>query len=294
VAAIVAAAGGHAEVKTALSAIDVRSLELPIIANVRTPTATTYDHWVTVSWDGSNVVLQDVWEEPVQMPLAEFLAIWNGLGVVVSGGDSGSTATVWFSRLFLFEVAIAIGIGLRVLIRRTYARTPSLRLQLTTFSVAVVLMAAIGLSVFADVLNYSAAMTLTLQPFRSGTINQGTLDQALALSQEGRCLLIDARYESDFRSGSIPRAVNIPVYASLWQIRDFLEGVNRDIPIAVYCQSEHCDYDEVVSQNLSLLGFRNVTVCDVGWKEYSARYTQHKRGKRAGRPAPTQQSTIQL
>ena len=133
---------------------------------------------------------------------------------------------------------------------------------------ASVATAAFGLPLLADPMNHSRGVRVAAAPFATDSVREGTLETLRSATADPRRLLIDARLERDYEYGSLARAVNIPVNASLWQIREFLQGVDRDTPVVVFCQSSSCGFDETVGRQLSLLGFRDVTVTREGYAEF--------------------------
>jgi rhodanese-related sulfurtransferase len=142
--------------------------------------------------------------------------------------------------------------------------------QVFTIGVATLMLALLGQAAFGDLRHHFQGVAVASAPFRAGAITHGSLSDARRASQTPGYLLIDARYEQDFRAGTIPNAVNVPVYASVWSIRQYFRNVDRQTPVVVFCQSKMCEFDETVAQNMSLIGFEHVLVCDEGWHEYSS------------------------
>ncbi len=266
VAAIVRDAGAEASILSGLSALDLRGLDAPLIANVRgTPASPQYDHWVVATFQDGEVSIYDGAGGPVRMPVADFLGVWSGLGIVVTktGADLGSS--LWLGRLLVLQFGIAFAVVLRVVRKRV---GDSLVRGLLTVLVAAAATAAVGLPLMADLVNHSRGVRVAVAPFVADSFQEGTLETLRAATADPRCLLIDARFERDYELGSLPRAVNVPVNASLWQIREFLRGIDRDTPIVAFCQSSSCAFDETVGRQFTLLGFLDVTVTQEGYAEF--------------------------
>jgi rhodanese-related sulfurtransferase len=266
VAAIVRDAGAEAHILSGLSTLDLRGLDAALIANVRgPPTSSQYNHWVVARFQDREVWIYDGTGGPVRMPVADFLGVWSGLGIVVTKAGSDLGFPFWLGRLLILQVGIVFALVLRVFRERV---GDSLRRGVLTIFATAAATAAIGLPLMADLANYSRGVRVAVAPFVADSFRKGTLETLRAATADPRCLLIDARFERDYGFGSLPRAVNVPVNASLWRIREFLRDIDRDTPIVVFCQSSSCDFDETVGRQLTLLGFRDVTVTREGYAEF--------------------------
>jgi len=252
VAAIVTHAGGKATILSALSALDLRVLGKPVIANVRsTAAAKQYDHWAAVTCGHDEVTQHDGPGESVKLSLAEFLGLWSGLGIVVSNSDSWVVSTIWLGRVAVLQAVLLVLLLLRVVVPLAITRT-SWTHAAATICLLTACATACGVAIFGDISHHFQGVQVAIAPYAPIAYRVGTLDDIATLVQRGNGVLVDARHESTFKNGSIPRAVNIPVDASLWQIRDFLQDVDRDEPIVVFCHSKSCNYNETVGRNLTV------------------------------------------
>lgn len=274
ISSIVKSLGASARIISGMSALDLKCLEDPLIANVRsTPSSREYDHWVVVSYQDGNILSYDnLAQLPVKMSIAEFLGIWSGMGIVVSRDEKPVLWNLWMGRLILIQTGILVAVVLKFLLTRSKQKTSYRFHELTVILTVTILLTVVGMSIVGDGFHYFSGIQMATAPFQEPSFHVGTLEELRSDAVDDHALLIDARTPPDFRYGSITGAINIPVYASIWEIRDYLKGVNRDLPIFVFCQSEHCAYDETVARNLFLLGFQNITVCEEGWAEYRQKF----------------------
>ena len=67
-------------------------------------------------------------------------------------------------------------------------------------------------------------------------------------------LIIDVRRFSEYKSGRIPNAINIPVEELEWEIEDLKENIDK--PILVYCKAGH--KSALACQILEEEGFNNL------------------------------------
>lgn len=264
-------AGAGAHVLSRLSAFDLWMNRDPIVANVRiTPTSDRFNHWVVAVWEDGAVVLYDGIESPHKVSLAEFLGNWSGIGIVVTKSQNDSVLPrIWLGRLFLVEIGVLVGIVCLRILRRNRLQFLRLQQPLLRMGIMATICAIGGNAVFGDLGHHTAGVAVATASSAVTNYKEGTLADAEAASNNPKTLLVDARYEDDFEYGTIAGAVNIPVAASQWAIRDYLEPLDRKTPIVVFCQSQRCRFDESVAAQLTNLGFSDVTVCNEGWSEYS-------------------------
>lgn len=270
VASIVEEAGAKANITKGLSYLDLRLLNCPLIANVRsTPTSNVFDHWIVVVCDGGDVLIYDGVAEGTRIRPAEFLALWNGIGITVTPPSSNPLLVFWGIRAAALQLAVfglllvsPVWPRIREFLQLSFSR------QVVAIGAATIILSLLGQFAFGNIINHVQGVVVASAPFESPRFRYGTLVDARRASESREYLLIDARYERDFLAGTVPSAVNIPVYASIWNMRQFLQDVDRRTPAVVFCQSKACTYDEVVARNLNLLGFEQVIVCDEGYREY--------------------------
>ena len=91
------------------------------------------------------------------------------------------------------------------------------------------------------------------------------------LEQDRDGLLIDARFASDYASGHIDGAINIPMNSSSEKRQSTLKGIGKSKQIVVYCQSAGCSYDEILAKALIADGYRNIKFFHGGWAEWVAK-----------------------
>jgi rhodanese-related sulfurtransferase len=101
-----------------------------------------------------------------------------------------------------------------------------------------------------------------------------TIQQAYGLFEQmltrGDVHFVDARSETDFKSGHIPTAFNIPPEAFFGgQIPDALAQMSRTNTVVVYCGGGNCDASKLTAIRLTEQGFTTVYVFEegmTGWK----------------------------
>ena len=87
-------------------------------------------------------------------------------------------------------------------------------------------------------------------------------------------VFIDARPQWSFFRGHIEGAINVPVDASVFELRQKINAIPINQPVVVYCQNRHCDWDLVVARRLIKCGIVGVSVYEGGWVEWQERNGQ--------------------
>ena len=95
------------------------------------------------------------------------------------------------------------------------------------------------------------------------------LEQAHALWQEGRNLVIDARHAPEYRELHVPGAVNLPPES--WEnLKDSpeLAGLDHGRQVMIYCSQESCDDSLKLAVKLKALGFTRVLAFTGGFRAW--------------------------
>ncbi len=268
-------AGAHAVVASNLTCLDLQVLAGPMIANVRSSEdRNAYDHWVCVVADGNKMVIYDGPRDGKAVTKAEFLAQWNGVGLVVS-----RSKWVWLQvaglRLFTMCIFVGFGIALISVLRSSNIKF-SLVIQLAKFSAALGIILFVGGFLFGYKVfgtTHEQATATAIAPFVNFSPIECELEELEMARSISDTLLVDARLIKDYARGSIDTAVNIPVTAQYEEIREYTSSLPRKTKIFVFCHSATCAYDTVIARRLSSLGFTDVHVCSGGYVEYINRGT---------------------
>lgn len=266
--------GGYSVASTGLTVFELRALQLPFIANTRSNgEVDNFDHWVCVVASENHVIVYDGPSIGKSMSYAEFLAIWNGVGIVV-----GRTNSIWFElcgyRIFGISTLLFLAyLFLQFSSRRHVSSTSILRneivpLLMITTSVACITSFMFGFVPFGE--KHSQAIADALLSSHEPQLTELNLEDFYKSTLDSEVLLVDARMPLDFASKSIDEAVNIPPYAEISEIRRFLDhlGISKSKSIVVFCQSSSCSYSKVVGARLSRLGFQNVSATKDGINEF--------------------------
>jgi rhodanese-related sulfurtransferase len=270
VARVVKDAGARAVILADLSIFDLRLIECPLIANVRTSAnGNRFDHWVVAVPNGTGMTIFDGLKKPYDIRAAEFLGIWSGIGICVTRFGPSPLVSIWLGRISVILTIVLVAV---LLLRRRASMAPAgqfgILKRTSGLCLASLVLAIPGNAIFGDLLNHGKGVAVATAASGVAKYRSGTLDDARRASASHDMLLVDARLETDYRSGTIKGAVNIPITASVWEIDKYVEKLHRGTPIVVFCQSASCGFDETVAAELTSLGFSNVTVCNQGWAEF--------------------------
>jgi rhodanese-related sulfurtransferase len=89
-----------------------------------------------------------------------------------------------------------------------------------------------------------------------------------------KLVLIDARYESDYKAGHLPNAQSLPVDCTDDQYKIFVAQFDKNTPILLYCQSTGCKFAEITALRLKQDGFKDISIFRGGWMEWIKSYPQ--------------------
>ncbi len=248
---------------------ELRFLSGPLIASVRSRAASPeFDHWCVVIRDEQGIIMFADDGRPVRMTVAEFLGLWSGVGVVASMKDDNTLLHFQAARLIPFSAFFLVA-AIAGLVRH-FCRPETARMKTAALSVVPVCAVVLsGMLFFGDPLNHSAGLRAATAAFTGKSIHEVPLSEFIDIVESGTRLLVDARRRVDYEDGSISNAVSIPMNLSGVELRWLLDGVPRDTPIVVFCQSQACPYDRIVAEQLDAMSFDDVVVSVAGYREYT-------------------------
>jgi rhodanese-related sulfurtransferase len=251
----------------------LRSSQDPIILHVRRPGYhADFAHWVLfLGSDGPTAHLLDPPGNAQDVPIAEIMAVWDGVGVVVTSGSWSG----WEMKCGAWVVQGAILLGLAI-------ATKAIR-RIRWFRVipqsAFLVVPAMALG-SALAYHGSLASGFLRSPGAVGEVIRRNYEIDLPivsakdvshLLSRPDVIIIDCRLEPAFRSGHIPGAVNLSVMANTWERLLVLDKIPMASQLIVYCQSDECEWAGQVAGDLFCRGFGNIAIFRggwIGWKEY--------------------------
>ncbi|MDB5344410.1 MAG: Rhodanese-related sulfurtransferase [Schlesneria sp.] len=271
--------GLHALPMMGLSRANLISATTPIVLHVSRPEAPGYfGHWVLFLGieDGKAKIL-DVPHRTELVPVADVLARWDGVGLYISEKPispwqlkvesvlTGENVAVFAGLLVLMAILQRLSTRRRngsVVPRRTWVIAPSLLVLAGLLAVSWHFLSHDGYA-----RNKVALRTVIQQHLPSFLPKLGVAEMQKAM-QDGKVVIIDARYPRDYEAGHLPGAINVPVFTTQAERRRLLEAVPRDAKIVVYCQSDSCQFDEALGSALVAEGIENVSLFPGGWTQW--------------------------
>jgi rhodanese-related sulfurtransferase len=98
------------------------------------------------------------------------------------------------------------------------------------------------------------------------------LEQAYKLYTMG-IVFIDARDESEYKTGHIKNSINLPIY-EFDKFKNVLSGISKSQTIVCYCGGTDCDLSTQLANKLFSLGYRNNYIFVGGLEQWkTAGYT---------------------
>ncbi|MBN2001622.1 rhodanese-like domain-containing protein [candidate division KSB1 bacterium] len=92
-------------------------------------------------------------------------------------------------------------------------------------------------------------------------------DQVHTLQNAEKAILLDARSLTEYRSGHIPGAVNLP-YEEIFEHEDIYNSLPYDKWLICYCEGPPCDLGELLAWELFNMGYTAVAIYTDGLNEW--------------------------
>ncbi|HEV3145439.1 MAG TPA: rhodanese-like domain-containing protein [Gemmataceae bacterium] len=273
-----------------MTATTLRASQYPILLHVRRPGRNTpYLHWVLfLGVNGNRARIVDPPFAEEEITLAEMLALWDGVGLVISKEPVSRAELFWpaWAEIFVMLGLIAVLAGAMFMTARRSAATWSanrwrpvsrIGLRAAAIMTAAGIMAFLWHSVHDEgfLRNTSARALVAAHDFDVAlpTLAVADVEQ---LRREGNAVLLDARFPEDYAKGHIPDAVNLPVTSGLGERHKILDDLPEGVPVIVYCQGQSCTWADMVAADLVFRGYKNVAVYRGGYAEWEKRERERK------------------
>jgi rhodanese-related sulfurtransferase len=261
--------GLESEARTGMFYWDLCGLNDPVICLIKPALDLPfYSHWLMIMKAGpEHIELFDPSAGMVTTSPAKFMALWDGVGIIVS--PSGRQAsTLPFARYIDQVLVLFSGLAICYWLLRIplpWATGPR--------GLARIVMAAVVMTALYQVLipfglaNNMAESKKIAASFHHVKTRHVTLKETRG---RGGLLFIDARMPAAFNGGHIPGAMNVPINSTEFLLDRQLSSLPPDQPIVVYCTSEHCNWAEDLAGRAALRKFHDVSVLAGGYEEYGA------------------------
>jgi rhodanese-related sulfurtransferase len=268
--------GGRAAPLTGLGAASLCANSDPIILHVRRPGYhAEFAHWVLcLGCDGSSVRVLDPPGDARDIPMAELLAVWDGVGIVVEGRPNSSRIVQACS--WLVQAAELVGVTILIVtLRRVFHRQQHRpAMAVGTVTIAVVLVAAtFHLAWESGFLRAPSAVGEVSRKHFDCELPIVKAEDVANLAGRAHVTLIDCRLEGDFARGHVPGAINLPIHANTSERVKTLDTIPRGNRLIVYCMSEKCEWAKQIGGDLFHRGYSDVSVFHEGWNGW-CRYQQ--------------------
>lgn len=131
-------------------------------------------------------------------------------------------------------------------------------------------------------LSLSMAAGLIFNAFRDQTVplfyessqiksnDELTLAVVRTIYRQKEALFIDARKKTDYETGHIPGAINIPVNLGRSEKVELLNGISKDLKIIVYCENVQCQFADRLAREMQYMKFKSVAVFKGGWTAWNS------------------------
>ncbi len=252
------------------------ALETPCILHVRRDgTTEAHAHWVLFLGmeDGKAKLFNPPHGEEL-LPLAELLYLWDGQGIAVFAQKPSQTIS-WKVKIvqildsvqMLALAFLGICLGFLPWPQRLPLSTYSgfgLRLGLVTL-LCLLLQLPFSQASLQDRWKLYASISLAREKQSFDSISAMELQNRL---NDPQMVLVDARIASNFQVAHLPGAYSLPIDCGPGMVRTVANQIGNKT-IVVYCQSDGCDWSEVIAKSLSLRGVGPIHIYRGGIEEWT-------------------------
>jgi rhodanese-related sulfurtransferase len=259
--------GGSATQLHGLSASALRLSPCPLILHVKRPGLhTSYSHWVLYLGmsNANEVKLIDPPYDVANLPLAELLALWDGVALAVSL-EPQTYSGFWIMSAIDHLIAIMLsGTAMiclyvyRKKIKRLYSQVLSLLV------VALFVACCFHLFMPEGFWRNSGARGLVAGSHFNPTLPRLSTEELQQRIQTNSVMIVDARGSEAYEAFHLPGAVNLPIYAGLAERSALMAKLPSDRLVVVYCQSEACGWAEIIASSLVLRNRHQVAIYPEG------------------------------
>ena len=118
---------------------------------------------------------------------------------------------------------------------------------------------------FGDPGQAGAGNAVVDEALREGTV---TADQLKELIDGRLAVVIDARSAEEFAEGHVAGAINIPYDHIPEHVDRLFQEVPMDALLVCYCQGPDCDFSDLLSTELKIIGYPKVVLFRGGWEHW--------------------------
>lgn len=259
----------HGRFFTDLNLNTVAKIESPVLLHVRRPGfGATFDHWILLlGFQNGAAFILDPPYTPTLVSAADLLAMWNGVGIVISEEPPAKPilGVADIAERVLLCAVLLLALCLARLITPSRFRWSAVSLFAVMALIAILANCCYPTGVFRNI----GAMRFVASRHRLLNVPTITTSEARHLLGQPNVFFVDARSPSAFQYGHMPNAVNLPIDASFVRRRAAMAMVAGASHIVVYCQSKSCAWSRAVGSDLILQGCANVLIYEGGWNEWS-------------------------
>ena len=284
--------GASATAVTQLNVDQLAKIQSPVILHWRgTIQRKTFNHWVLylgITQGGFRII-----DHPAPMSelsAAEVAAYWDGTGILIQNPQVEGhidradlvMAMVTTSHLPALLIVFSFLYAAGLLIKRYQVDRPQISglaavvpVLAATAALVVWRHAASADGLLIDPGSYQRVVAIHQEPkFEMLATAQ---ELSVAMSQNEEVLLIDSRMPADFAYGHLDGAINLPIYATRPERNQILSAWSeqkQNLRLMIYCQSDRCEYSDIVAKQLSEDGWANPTIYRGGWMDWASHTAQ--------------------
>lgn len=275
--------GAEARCLKSLNYRDLMRATHPMILHCRSSAATAeFDHWIAFfGYSEGQAQIFDPAFGNGSLTNAELIANWDGCAIEIARSN-GEWISIWPAYVDYAMYMVPI-IGSVALLRlpKTQAIAANIEKDRERATWAITLWVLLGGAGLGLIWNWTSEVGLLRNNLAVADVAWRyqpvaetasiTHEELIDLIKSPNTVLIDARLEHDFRRGTIPNSVSLPVSTSMARRKETLKQIGKNKELVVFCQSEGCGYADRVAQQLKLNGYDKIAIYRGGIREWRER-----------------------
>jgi rhodanese-related sulfurtransferase len=262
----------------------LQEIKEPMILHFRGSNNSQFNHWVAfLGMTGKHGRIVDIPHELAHLTMAEILAQWDGVAVILSEKPI-QDESVWKARRdYLFAVVFIFGFVFlyktiywspdkepsaaptRLLcLKRYFTQTASLLGLCGFLAIAYHALSSIGF------LKNPSAVAEVSRRYYAVDVPEINVTEMQKITEQKSAIIYDCRHHRDFERGTLPNAMSLPINSNLTERKKILQGISKEHKIVVYCQSSSCGFADEVAAFLEFNGYKNISIYRGGYREWAA------------------------
>lgn len=227
------------------------------------------NHWLLVySVRGRHAEIFDVEQGRVDVPIADILARWDGIGLLLRSKRERRFVDIFPRAIetgFTLATLIIFTAIVRASARLLEKRLPQWLVHTVSFKVLFVATIIFAFSTSRVSMNSINRINSEFASTHIEHVDESFVFEKLT-NDPSQIVLVDARYALGDEL-KLEHTVNLPVDATDFALSQFINKYNGEKLLVLFCQTKDCEFSEIQAKRLYRHGVRNLAIFKGGAEE---------------------------